>query len=124
LRVVAWAILLFGISLRIFMYLQNRGLIIDEANIVRNIYERDFYSLATPLNYEQFAPPVFLWILKLNSFLFGYSEYAMRLYPLFAGITSVYLLYLLSKQYMFRAAWYPLFLFATAYIFVRYSTEV
>jgi hypothetical protein len=82
LRILILAFIAIGVLLRMAMYFHNRNLIIDEANIVRNLAERDFAGLTLPLKYEQYAPPVFLWIEKLASLLFGYGEKAMRLYPL------------------------------------------
>lgn len=123
---VIWAIIIAGLLLRLVVYLQNRNLIIDEANVVRNLYERGFGGLALPLQYEQFAPPVFLWIEKLNIILFGYHEYALRLYPLLCGLGSLFLMRgILNKlQVTALAAWYPLLLLATSAIFIRYSSEV
>jgi len=121
----AYVVLIIGIVFRVILYFQNRNLIIDEANIARNIVERNFRSLLQPLSYEQYAPPVFLWITKLNTLLFGSSEYALRLFPLLCGITGLILLYQLLKRYKAdAAAWYPLFLMATGWIYVRYTTEV
>lgn len=118
------AIILTGIIVRIVLYFQNRNLIIDEANIARNLYERDFGALVRPLSYEQYAPPVFLWIEKLLTGLFGFREYVLRLYPLFTGIASLPLFYLLLKKLMpLRAAWFPMILFAASFICIRYSSE-
>jgi len=122
---LAYFILSIGIIFRLLVFLQNRNLIIDEANVARNIVERGFFSLLLPLNYEQYAPPVFLWITKLNVLLFGTSEYAFRLYPLLCGFLGLILLYLLLKKIgSLSSAWYPLFLMATGWIYVRYGTEV
>lgn len=121
---IVWLILLAGVALRFAIYLQNRNLIIDEANITRNLYERDIASLMQPLSYEQYAPPFFLWILKTFSNVFGFSEYALRMYSLIAGIISLFLMYALLKKFFTRAYWYPLALMATAYIFIRYSSEI
>lgn len=122
-----WVILIvvIGAVLRIAVYLQNRDLIIDEANITRNLYERDFLQLLSPLNYEQYAPPVFLWIVKFCSVVAGFSEYSLKFYPLLAGLLSLWVMYLLLKELVpMRALWYALFLFATAHMLIRYSTEL
>jgi len=124
-RGLAIALILVAIVVRIAVFLQNRNLFIDEANIARNIYERNLLQLATPLSYEQYAPPVFLWALKLFTFLFGYGEIAFRLYPLLAGIASLVVLHQLLKQLVtVKAIWYPIGLFAVGYMSIRYSTEV
>ena len=125
LKIFIAIILIWGIAIRIILFLQNRNLIIDEANIARNLYERGFAHLALPLSYEQYAPPVFMWIEKLFVLLFGFSEYALRVYSLLAGITSLFLFTLVMMEITsFRSAWYPVFLIALSYIFIRYSSEV
>jgi hypothetical protein len=124
-QVLSFIIIGLGTLLRLAVYLQNRNLIIDEANVARNIYERGFAGLVLPLHYEQYAPPVFLWITKLHSGIFGFSEYALRLYPLLTGVAALFVFYALLKQFVSRKSmWYALFLFATVHIFVRYSSEL
>ena len=124
-RIIAWCILVSGVVFRIYIYLQNRNLIIDESNIAHNIYERGFKELATPLSYEQYAPPIYLWITKLSAIVFGFSEQALRLYPLLCGIGALYLMYRVLKEFTHETTiWYPLSLFAFAPIFIRYSSEL
>lgn len=125
LKVLAWIIILVGVGWRLIIYLQNRDLIIDEANLARNIFERDFGGLVKPLSYEQYAPPVFLWIIKMSSILFGFSEQALRLYPLIAGLLAILLFFKVGKEINgIRTIWYALILFAIAPILIRYSSEL
>jgi 4-amino-4-deoxy-L-arabinose transferase-like glycosyltransferase len=125
LRVAFILIFLFGIILRFVLYFQNRNLIIDEANIVRNLAERGFLALTQPLSYEQYAPPVFLWIEKLSSILFGYSEYAMRGFPLLCGIAALYVFYRIGSKLMSQTALLaPFALFAFGNMYVKFSTEL
>jgi 4-amino-4-deoxy-L-arabinose transferase-like glycosyltransferase len=125
LDILPYIIIGIGILLRITVYLQNRSLIIDEANVARNLFERDFAGLTLPLSYEQYAPPVFLWLLKLSVTLLGYSEYALKLYPLLCGIATLILLYKVLQHYTNnKSIWYVLALVATGWIYLRYSTEV
>lgn len=122
---LAFAAILAGIFVRVAVYLQNRNLMIDEANVARNLYERGFAALATPLSYEQYAPPVFLWITKCFTSLINYGEPALRLFPLLAGIVSLFILYaILKKLEADKSAWYALALMAVGYIFIRYSSEL
>ncbi len=127
-RLLYWlaiAIILLGVVLRVIVWAQNRDLIIDEANIARNIFERGFIGLATPLSYEQYAPVSFLWMEKGMTMLFGFSEYALKAFPLLSGIGVLIVLMLVLKEFVsLRSLWYPLALFATAHFFLRYSTEV
>lgn len=118
-------IVLIGIVFRITIFIQNRNLIIDEANVVRNIYERDFLGLLKPLSYEQYAAPIYLWSLEIFSYFFGYSEQAMRLPALICGISSIFIFWqLLRKVLPSTALWLPLGLLCFAPIIVKYSAEV
>lgn len=120
-----WMAIIGGIIIRLYIYISNRNFILDEANVARNIYERGFASLLTPLNYEQYAPPLFLLAVKLCSTVFGYSEYALRLYPFLTGILAIILFARLLKKLVPRpAALYPMLLFSVGYLFIRYSTEL
>lgn len=122
---LAYAAITLGIAIRIVVYLQNRNLMIDEANVARNIYERGFAQLLLPLSYEQYAPPLWLWAVKASSLLFGMGELALKLTPFISGIAAILLLFLVLKQLnLQKSAWYALMLFATGYIFIRYGTEL
>ena len=119
------AIIVIGIALRVAVYFQNRCLIIDEANVARNIYERGFAALTRPLSYEQYAPPLFLWIIKCFSLSFGFSEFSLRFFSLLCGLASLWLIYKALKQYAGNSAlWYSLMIFASGIIYVRYSSEL
>lgn len=123
--ILAWVVILVAVIIRVLVYLQNRNLIIDEANVARNIYERDFVGLLSPLSYQQFAPPIFLWFTKLATTIAGYSEYALRFYPLVCGIVTIYLLYRIIKEYApLGVAWIGLGLLGFSYILIRYASEL
>jgi len=124
-NIIPYFIIALGCLLRLSLFLQNRSMIVDEANVARNIYERGFHTLLLPLNYQQFAPPGFLWALKFFTNTFGYSEYAFRLYPVLCSICSLILLYYILKHSLkTQVSWYALLLFATGLFFIRYATEV
>lgn len=125
LRKLPIIIITLGILLRMVVYLQNNSFIIDEANVARNIYERDFAGLTQPLNYEQYAPPIYLWITKLATMIGGYSEYAYTFFSLVCGVLSLFLVYRLLKEFTgYNSIWYALLLMATGLIYVRYSVEL
>jgi hypothetical protein len=124
LKLVPWAIIVLGIVLRLVVFVQNRNLIIDEANIVRNLNERSFVELLKPLFYDQFAPPLFLFLCKCSMLYLGAYEWVLRLFPFLCSIANLFLLYaLLKKVPVGKAIFYPLFLFATGMIYLRYATE-
>ena len=125
LSLFGWGLILIGITFRLILFFQNRNLIIDEANIVRNIYERDFIGLLKPLSYQQYAPPLFLWIEELWSLLLGYSEQAMRLTALLCGVSALFVYRkVLLKILPLYSSLLPLGLFCFAPIVVKYATEV
>ena len=124
-KYLAYLALLIGVGLRIAVYIENRNLFQDEANIARNIYERSFLQLTLPLSYRQYAPPLFLWGLKVLTGIFGFSEYVFKLIPLLSGIGSLILTYLLLRRYSVKhVIWYPLFILSTGFIYIRYATEL
>lgn len=121
----AFLLILLGIIVRMVVLVHNRDLIIDEANIARNVFERGFIDLAKPLSYEQYAPPVFMWMLKISTALFSFSEIGFRLYPLVCGIGLLGMMYLLMKEIAsVRTAWFPVGMLVVSYTMIRYSTEV
>lgn len=124
-RFLIFALLIAGAVLRLYVYLQNRDLIIDEANVARNIYERGFMALLSPLDYQQYAPPIFLWTTKLSTLLLGMGEPALKLYPLLCGMGALWLMYRLLKVYLpVQAMWYPASLLAFSPMMIRYATEL
>lgn len=121
-----WAIICIGIILRLFKYLLNRSLWLDEASLALNIVNRSFSELLLkPLETSQVAPFGFLAIEKILILAFGNNEYALRLFPLLAGITSFFLFYYVSKR-LIRSKAIPiaLGLFSISGPLNYYSSEV
>lgn len=123
-RLLAVGILLAGIIFRIWQYAVNRSLWHDESALALNIIYRSFAGLTQPLDYNQAAPLLFLFIQKTNITVMGHSEFALRLFPLMAGILSLFLMYKTAKAYLQGTAVYialVLFCFSSALIY--YSSE-
>lgn len=124
-KIAIWVIIIMGIVLRLVAIVQNRNLIIDEANIVRNLYERDFVGLLRPLRYEQYAPPIFLWIEKLLSMIFGFGEQGLKLYPLTCGIAALFVFRAILKRFVIdEVIWFPLALMAFNPHFIEFSSSI
>lgn len=121
-----YALLFLGIALRIVVFFQNRSLFLDEANLARNIIEKPIDQYFQPLDYEQYAPPLFLIIEKASTILFSNSEYALRLFPLIMGIVAFFFFYIILLKSFDQPywLWFPIFLFAFSPELVRYSSEV
>lgn len=80
-----------GIFLRLRQYLDNRSLRTDEAQLALNVFGRSPLELTHALDFNQAAPFGFLWLAKLDSVVFGHSEYSLRLLPLGAGLLALFL---------------------------------
>lgn len=120
--VAAWFIILAGAALRLKLYLSDRSLHIDEANLARNFFERSYAGLFQQLNYEQFAPPFFSVIEKFFCEIFGYSEQSLWLFPFVAGLLSLVFLYRLAGRFLPPVlVLLPLSIFAFGDYFVQYS---
>ena len=87
-----------GIYLRSVAYLQNNSLFLDEGLVVLNLFEKQYFQLFLPLDYNQAAPPFFLIISKLAFESFGVNELALRFFPYLTSILSLGFFYLLSKK--------------------------
>ncbi len=94
---LAFAIL-FSVLLRIKAFLHLPSLMIDEANVARNIAERSFWALWQPLDYQQYAPPLYLCWVKLSTLIFGLNEYALRLPALLSSLMSIPLIYYIGRH--------------------------
>lgn len=116
---------LFGILVRLVQYLNNRSLWGDEASVALNIVDRSYLSLLNPLDYNQAAPPGFLWVEKLAIQVFGNNEYALRLFPFISSIISIYAFYFIANRYTSKfAAPVAIAFFACLPYTVYYATEV
>jgi hypothetical protein len=116
-----------GIVLYLRQYLANRPLWLDEAMVSLNIIRYSIFDfLSQPLPYhKQAAPFGFLVIEKLATYLFGISEYALRLFPLICGFISLWLFSLMAKVYLQRRfVLFALFGFVITPALVYYSSEV
>lgn len=92
------ALIFIGVAIRIYHYIVNRSLWLDEALLSNNIISRDFAGLLTPLDDRQIAPIGFLFFQKLSLIIFGQNEYALRLFSLICGIASLPLFYAIIKR--------------------------
>lgn len=120
-----WLILGFGITVRCVQYLANRSLWLDESFLALNIVHRTFLQLLQQLDYAQGAPVAFLMIERASVQVLGNSEYALRLFPLLCGISSLFLFYKLAKTILARKAFIiGLVLFISSESLIYYSSEV
>ena len=63
--VLAAIAIVAGVALRVVEYTRNRPLWLDEAMLGLNIASRSAGQLALPLDYDQSAPLLYLWLERL-----------------------------------------------------------
>ena len=119
------ALIAFGALARLRLYFDNRSLGSDEASLAINIVNRTYFELLNSLDYNQAAPPLYLWIEKFAVQVLGNNEYALRLFPLVASLVSLWLFYRLVTRFTTSMA-VPIAsaFFATLRYIVYYSIEV
>lgn len=117
-------LILIGAALRVWQYLANSSLWVDEAALARNIIERPMTALFGGLDYAQVAPPGFLLIQKAMVAALGSSEYALRLFPLLCGIGGLVIFARLAGNILEGwAAPFAVGLFALGSPFVFFSSQ-
>ncbi len=125
-KAFVYAILVLGIALRLSVFFQDRSLFLDEANLARNIVEKTHLDFFKPLDYQQYAPPIFMNIEKGAVQLLGATELAMRLPVLLASLAMLLFFVLLGRQLFTNPIPY-LFGFSLLCVnifFIRYGTEI
>jgi Dolichyl-phosphate-mannose-protein mannosyltransferase len=128
------ALLILGTGLRLWQYVGNPSLVLDELALARNILDRSIWSLVSmPLSYDQVAPKGFLLIEKLASSTLGPSDYVLRLFPQICALIALVAFWRLAKAVLGETSGTPIAvaLFATAVPLVvlssfvkQYSTDV
>jgi len=114
-----------GALLRLRRYLQDRGLMHDDALLANNIFSKSFAQLLRPLDLGNQAAPVgFLILQKCSVDLFGHDERALRLIPCLAAVIVLPLFFLTIR----RIAGNPTATMAIAFLalaepLVRYCAE-
>ncbi len=119
-----WGVILLGVLLRLRQYLLNRSFWSDEASLAVNLVTRSFGELTQLLDYHQAAPIGFLFIEKVFILLFGNHDYVMRIFPLFAGILAIYLIYKIARASFGAFGLFAVSIFAISWWLVHYSSEL
>jgi hypothetical protein len=124
-RSLAVAIIAGGALLRVAQYAANRSLWLDEASLALNVLRRSPAELLLgTLDDNQAAPLGVLALLKLSTLLLGPSEYALRLWPLVAGLLTLPLFWMLARRLLEPpAALLSLALFALSDALIYYASE-
>ena len=111
--------------LRLWQYLANSSLWIDELALTRNIIDRPAAGLLAPLDYAQVAPLGFLFVEKGITTALGNSEYALRAFPLVCGLASLLLFWGVARRIL--SGWavpFAVGLFSLGIPFIYFSSQV
>lgn len=119
-----WGVIALGVVLRLRQYLLDRSFWSDEASLAMNLITRNFSELTQLLDYHQAAPIGFLFIEKFSILIFGNHDYVMRLFPLFAGILAIYLIYKFARASFGTFGLVAVTLFSLTWWLIYYSSEL
>ena len=119
------ALIAVGTLVRLRQFAAGRSLWLDEAFVAVNLVGRSYGGLMGKLEHNQAAPAGFLFLEKALGAATGYSELALRLPSLLAGIATLFLFRALAKKFLGpREATLALALIALSPELVRYSDEL
>lgn len=122
-RALYTVIAVAGSALLIGLYLADRSVFLDEANLIRNIVERDFGSLVGPLGYEQSAPFLFTWLVKSCTAV-GTNSFIFRFIPLTLALLSVWLMRSVLLRLQLRVGGLVALLYMTCHeLVLQYGSE-
>lgn len=118
-------LVLAGVAARTAHLLSGRSLWLDEAMIALNIERRGFAELIGTLDFNQAAPPGFLWLERAAALALGMGEWALRLWPYLASLAALVVFALLARRLLRpAAAAFAVGLFAVSGSLVYYAAEV
>ncbi len=115
-----------AVILRLVRAIQNYPMWCDETMLAANLLDRNWSELAQPLDYRQVCPLGFLAIEWIAVRLVGFSELALRLFPLCSSMASVPVFYGLTRHYLGRGTpgtFLAVALFAVSEPLIRYAGE-
>lgn len=123
--VVLVGLLILGVAARFRFFLSAPSYWYDEAYVLLNVFGRTFGGLVGPIDHNQVAPPVFLWLERAAYLLIGPGERAMRLPAFAAGLAAVAVMIPLGRRVVGGWAWWlPAALAAVSRAAVRHGGEV
>jgi hypothetical protein len=119
------ALVLIGAVLRLWAYLADTGLYLDEILLSYSILDVPLLDLLRPLPLDQVAPLGFLLVERAAITIFGRQELALRLFPFLCAIVSLLLFRRLAERALTGAGpTVALGLFAIGFPFIRYAAVV
>lgn len=124
-RISFYFFIVLGIFLRLYRYLSNSSLWVDEAKLALNIVNSSFFDLLGPLiNPPQFAPVGFVLSTKFLTVVFFENELTLRLIPLISAILSIFLFFSICKKLLDqKSLLIAVSFFSISEYLIQYSSE-
>lgn len=122
-KIKTWYLFLMAGTILRFLHLGSRSLWLDEAWLANLIRQENLgMILSDP---QATAPSLFLALSHFIVKHVGQSEFVLRLIPCFAGVASIYLIYLLARLFFNpKTAAIAVFLASFNLLFIYYSKEL
>ncbi|MBO5095072.1 MAG: glycosyltransferase family 39 protein [Lachnospiraceae bacterium] len=124
-NLLGFLIILLGIGVSIFMNCVGRTLWLDEAMLAFSFSKRSFLGLTSGVfEWDQSAPVLYLYLVKLLTMLFGNTEFVLRSFSILAYIAVLFLSAYVAKK-LFRIK-YPVLVaafLANMNFILKYSNE-
>lgn len=123
--IIGLCIILAGIGVSIFMNCVGRTLWLDEAMLAFSFSKRSFFGLTNGVfEWDQSAPVLYLYLVKLLTVLFGNTEFVLRSFSILSYIAVLFLSAYTAKK-LFRIK-YPILaaaFLANMNFILKYSNE-
>ena len=106
-NILGFLIVCAGIGISIFMNCVGRSLWLDEAMLAYSFSERSIFELTNGIfEWDQNAPVLYLYLVKLLTLVFGNTEFVLRSFSIISYVAVLALSYVVSKK-LFRIK-YPM----------------
>ena len=118
-------VMIIGFIIRIKLFLSGRALWHDECSLAINILNKNPFQYLTPLEHGQSAPPIFMELTKIITYIFKTNEYSLRCIPLLSSLASIPIFFFIALK-IFKNKYTQIistFLFAINYQLIYYSQE-
>ena len=90
--IIGLCIILAGLCVSILMNCVGRSLWLDEAMLAYSFSERSFFGLTDGVfEWEQSAPVLYLYLVKLLTLVFGNTEAVLRSFSVFSYVAVLFL---------------------------------
>jgi hypothetical protein len=117
-------LILAGAALRIWQFVADTSLYVDEIAVARDVLKQPVWALLTQPLSDQVAPKGFLLALKCAVWIWGPTDSALRIFALLCSLASLVLFWRIAVRLRGVAGPLALALFAGAIPLITFGSEV